>query len=69
MVFGAMSVGILVLIIAIGILVFRNQFFVSPSQKESIVLQEKRANELCLAGEYQTAYEEMIYFLNVKKAS
>lgn len=66
MVFGALSVGILMLMTAIGILLFRNQFFVSSSDKESIVLQEKRANELCMAGEYHTAYEEIVYFLNTK---
>ena len=66
LVFGAMSAGILILIISVGILLFRNQFFVSSSQKESIVLQEKRVHELCMAGEYQTAYEEIIYFLNTE---
>ena len=66
LVFGAMSAGILILMIAVGILLCRNQFFVSFSEKESIALQEKRANELCMAGEYQTAYEEIIYFLNTK---
>lgn len=66
MVFGAMSAGILILMITVGILLFRNQFFVSSTEKESIALQEKRANELCMAGEYQTAYEEMVYFINTK---
>lgn len=66
LVFGAMSAGILILMIAVGILLFRNQLFVSSSEKESIALQEKRANELYMAGEYQTAYEEIIYFLNTK---
>lgn len=66
LVFGIMSAGILILMAAVGILVFRNQFFVSSSQREEIALQERRANELCMAGEYQIAYEEMIYFLNAK---
>ena len=66
LVFGAMLAGIAVLLITIGVLLYRNQFFVSSSEKQSIVMQERRVNELCLAGEYQTAYEEIVYFLNTK---
>lgn len=64
-VFLTMMTGIMVLLIAVGILFFRNQSYVSVQDRENIALQEKRAEELCQKGEFETAYREIIDFLNI----
>ncbi len=63
-VFYGMSAGILVLFITIGIIFYRSYYHVGSREREMLVQQEERMQELYNSGEYETAYKEGIRFLN-----
>lgn len=65
-VFYGMLTGILILLAVTGILFFRSRFFVSSSDRVLIADQEKRMQTLYDGGDYKTAYEEGLQFLNEK---
>lgn len=63
-VFGGMLTGIIILLITIGVIFYRSQSYVSSKERNLLLQQEKRMEELCSKGEYETAYKEGAQFLN-----
>ena len=61
--FGMLS-GILLLLVTIGIIFYRNQYHVSVKERELLVQQEARIQQLYDTGEYDTAYRESVQFFN-----
>lgn len=63
-VFYGMLSAIVVLLLVIGILFFRNQNHLSAGEREMLIRQEARIRQLYDAGEYEAAYSEGIRFFN-----
>lgn len=63
-VFYGMLAGIVILFITTGIIFYRSYFHVGDKEREMLVQQEARMQELYDAGEYETAYQEGVRFLN-----
>lgn len=63
-VFFGMLAGILILLITIGIIFYRNRNHVGAKEREMLAQQETRMQELYHAGEYEAAYREGIQYLN-----
>lgn len=63
-VFWGMFLGIAVLLVVLGVVYFKNRSFVSGKDRENLIQQRQRLQEMCDAGEYEEAYKEELQFLN-----
>ena len=63
-VFFGMLLGILILLATIGVVAFRSRNHVGAEEREQLIQQEARIEQLCSEGEYETAYQEGIRYLN-----
>ncbi|MCC8151636.1 MAG: protein kinase [Lachnospiraceae bacterium] len=64
-VFGLLTAGIAILVIVVGVVVWRGQGAVSSSDRASIAEEEERLAELNAEGEYEEAYQEGTQYLNI----
>ena len=63
-VFFGMLAGIVILLTTIGILYFRGHSYVGKKERQNLIEQQTRMQELCNAGEYANAYREGIQYIN-----
>lgn len=68
-VFGLMLTAVVVLVVVVGVVLFRSQSYVGKEEIAEIQAMELRLQELCAIGEYQTAYQEGVTFLNVESGN
>lgn len=64
LVFYGMLSGILILLITVGVVIFRGQNHVGNKEREMILQQQERLLAMCHSGEYQAAYQEGVMHLN-----
>lgn len=63
-VFYGMLLGILILLVTIGIIIFRSQNYVGKKDREMILWQQEKIIQLYNVREFEMAYQEAIMFLN-----
>lgn len=63
-VFYGMLSGIVILLLTIGVVLYRNQTYVSNKDRKMLVQQEAKIEQLYNSGEYYAAYKENVQFYN-----
>lgn len=63
-VFLGMLTGIVILLTAMGILYFKSQYGGTKKEHQMLVEEEYKIEQFCSQGEYETAYNEALYYMN-----
>lgn len=67
MVFGGMLTAVVVLGMILGVVLYRNYSYVSKEDIQAVSEMKQRIHELCIAGEYDLAYQEGLVFCNTQE--